>query len=171
ARLERADDVWLLVFDGRSLHLQDAKGLRQLAALLSSPGTPIPATALARPRGGGRGAAAPPRNAQGDLSEQRARAGELREEIAEARAFNDPERRARATAELELLAAELADGGHAVSGERARINVTRAIRAALRRIAAHEPELGHMLQRTVRTGSSCVYRPDPDAPLHWHVSA
>ena len=50
------------------------------------------------------------------------------------------------------------------------MNVTRAIRAALRRIDEHEPELGRLLQRTIRTGTSCVYRPDPDAPLRWEVA-
>jgi len=58
-----------------------------------------------------------------------------------------------------------------VSAEHARVNVTRAIRAALRRIAAHEPELGHLLQRTIRTGTSCAYQPDPEIPLHWEVGA
>ncbi len=110
ARLVRTNDVWLLAYRERTVHLQDAKGLRQLAALLASPGMPIPATTLA-----GSGPAAP--------------------------------------------------------GEHARVNVTRAIRAALRRLEAHDPELGHILQRCVRTGASCVYHPDPDSPLVWDVSA
>ena len=160
ARLVRADEVWVLVYDGRRVHLQDAKGLRQLAALLASPGTPIPAVALATARTGA-----------DEHSDRRARAAELGDEIAEARSFNDPERVARARAELERLAGELEGDAKAAPGERARINVTRAIRAALRRIAAHEPELGHVLQRTIRTGASCVYQPDPDAPLVWEVSA
>jgi tetratricopeptide (TPR) repeat protein len=156
ARLVRHSDVWLLAFRGRTVHLQDAKGLRQLAILLGSPGMPIPATALATPSSGR------------VVSAQRAHADELLEEIAEARAFNDPERLARATAELERLAGQLAD---VVPAERARVNVTRAIRAALRRIEEHEPELGHQLQRSIRTGSSCMYQPDPDHPLVWDVSA
>ena len=149
-------------YRGRSVHLQDAKGLRQLAALLASPGTPIPATALAQPAPDAPAPAA---------ERQRARAGELGEEIAEARAFNDPQRLARASAELELLAGRLDGGVRTAPAERARVNVTRAIRAALRRIEAHEPELGRLLQRAIRTGSSCVYQPDPDIPLHWDVSA
>ena len=163
ARLHRTNDVWLLAFGGRSVHLQDAKGLRQLAALLACPGTPIPATALAAPVAAHSDAAGP--------AAQRARADELSEEIAEARAFNDPERLARATAELERLAGRLEDDASSGTGERARVNVTRAIRAALRRIETHEPELGHALQRAIRTGSSCVYQPDPDTPLVWDVSA
>ncbi|MDX6719729.1 MAG: eukaryotic-like serine/threonine-protein kinase, partial [Solirubrobacteraceae bacterium] len=163
ARLSRQHDVWLLDYDGRSVCLQDAKGLRYLAKLLGNPGTPIAAVALAAA-----GGASPL-----DLEAQRARVAELREEIAEARAFNDPERAARAGAQLEALAGELAAAGEheGAPGERARVNVTRAIRAALRRIAAHEPELGHRLQRTIRTGSHCLYRPDPDPPLQWEIRA
>jgi hypothetical protein len=162
ARLTRASEVWVLECDGRSVHLRDAKGLRQLAALLASPGVPIPAQTLAAP-------AAQPAGAAG-LAEQRVRARELREEIAEARAYNDPERAARASERLELLARELERAAAGASGERARVNATRAIRAALGRIETHEPELGRLLQRTIRTGASCMYQPDPDAPLVWEVS-
>ncbi len=162
ARLVRSSDMWRLDYEGRSVHLQDAKGLHQLAELLSSPGTPISAAALTQP-----GAREP----SAVLPAQRVRAGDLRDEIAEARAFNDPERAARAGARLEELAEELAGGASAVAGERARVNVTRALRAALRRISAHEPELGHLLQRTIRTGATCAYQPDPDTPLDWEVGA
>ena len=54
-------------------------------------------------------------------------------------------------------------------GERARVNVTRAIKAAVGRIAEHEPELGHLLRGTVRTGAACAYQPDPAMPLEWEV--
>ena len=162
ARLARASDVWQLDYDGRSVHLRDAKGLQQLAALLASPGTPIAAVALTSP-------AQQTPAAAGERAAQLALADELREEIAEARAFNDPERAARAGARLEALAAEVQGRAEAVPAERARVNVTRALRAALRRISAHEPELGHVLQRTIRTGTSCVYHPDPDSPLDWEV--
>lgn len=164
ARLVRTDGVWQLAYRGRTVHLRDAKGLGHLAALLASPGTPIAAMTLAASRGAGGGGA-------GGLAAQRARVGELSEEIAEARAFNDPERVARARAELEQLAGRLEGDVHTPPAERARVNVTRALRAALRRIEGHEPELGHILKRSIRTGSSCVYQPDPDAPLHWDVNA
>ena len=165
ARLRREHDVWTLDYEGRSVCLQDAKGLRHLAALLASPRTPIPAVALAGP-GTVAGSAAR------DLAARRARAEELREELAEARAYNDPERVRRAGAELDALARELAHAGgpRGVPGERARVNVTRAIRAALRRIAEHEPELGRVLQSTIRTGGACAYEPDPDLPLLWEIA-
>jgi hypothetical protein len=165
ARLSRERDVWRLDHEGRSVRLQDAKGLRHLATLLANPGSAIPAAVLAAA-----GEQRPGPAASG-LSAQRRRAGELREELAEARLFNDPERVAGARAQLDALAAELARGGGGAGapGERARVNVTRALRAALRRIAEHEPELGRLLQRTISTGASCAYRPDPDAQLRWEV--
>jgi tetratricopeptide (TPR) repeat protein len=58
------------------------------------------------------------------------------------------------------------DGSHA---ERARVNVTRAIRTALRRIAGYDPRLGRELASAVRTGAYCAYEPDPRRPLRWTV--
>jgi len=158
ARLTLEGAVWRLEHEGRSVRLQDAKGLVHLATLLASPGRSIPATELAG--GGGRGFAA-----------QRERAADLSEELAEARSFNDPERVARVRAQLEALAGELAQpgGGGSAPAERARVNVTRALRAALRRIAEHEPELGRQLQSSIRTGATCAYRPDPETQLRWEV--
>jgi tetratricopeptide (TPR) repeat protein len=73
---------------------------------------------------------------------------------------------------LDLVAAvdgggrDRAAGSH---GERARVNVTRAIRTTLKRIAGYDAALGHELQRTIRTGTFCVYNPDPQRPLTWRV--
>ncbi len=168
AALRRQQDVWLLDYDGRSVVLQDAKGLHHLAALLASPGTPIAALELA---GAASGRAAPPPG--GKMLTYRARATELREELTEAQDFNDPERISRIREQLEELATEVAaaDVSTSAAGERARINVTRAIKAAVRRIEEHEPELGRLLRQTVRTGTTCAYEPDPGAPLEWAVTA
>lgn len=119
ARLSRERDVWILDYAGRSVCLQDAKGLRHLATLLANPGTPVPAVVLAE----GPGA--------------------------------DP----------------VASGAKGVTQERSRVNVTRSLRATVRKIAEHEPELGRLLQVTIRTGASCTYEPDPDSALHWELRA
>jgi hypothetical protein len=164
ATLRREQDVWRLDYEGRSVVVQDAKGLHHLAALLASPGTAIPALRLAGDDGA---------DGLGDIEAQRARAQELREELEEAQRFNDPERIARAGEQLAALAGELsqsaADSGPAT--ERARVNVTRAIRSAIARIAGQEPELGQLLQKAVRTGATCSYEPDPGVPLDWSVRA
>jgi hypothetical protein len=57
-------------------------------------------------------------------------------------------------------------GSHA---ERARINVTRAIRSTLKRIAGYDARLGRELDSGVRTGTYCVYEPDPRRALRWVV--
>jgi hypothetical protein len=43
--------------------------------------------------------------------------------------------------------------------ERARTNVQRRLKDAIRRIAEHDASLGRYLHATVRTGTYCVYRP------------
>ncbi|TWH28374.1 hypothetical protein [Isoptericola variabilis] len=44
-------------------------------------------------------------------------------------------------------------------GDRARSAVTQRIRAAIRRIGEHHPELGEHLRTSVTTGTFCSYRP------------
>lgn len=54
--------------------------------------------------------------------------------------------------------------------ERARVAVTKRIRAAIAKIAAHHRSLGHHLDTTVKTGNACAYLPDPDRPIVWAVA-
>jgi len=53
--------------------------------------------------------------------------------------------------------------------ERARVNVTKALKAALARIEQHSPSLGRHLASTIRTGTFCSYVPDPQITTTWHV--
>jgi hypothetical protein len=165
AALRREQDVWLVEYGGRNICLHDAKGLHHLATLFEQPGTGIAAIALAGATAGG------PDHREAALVAHRVRAQDLREELAVAQAFNDPERVARARRQIELLAADVERTGGATSAatERARVNVTRAIKAAVGRIADQEPDLGHLLRSTVRTGTTCRYEPDPGVPLKWEV--
>jgi hypothetical protein len=55
----------------------------------------------------------------------------------------------------------------AAHAERARVNVTRAIRAAVANLARVHPGLGRHLAVTVRTGRYCAYTPDPRVPIAW----
>jgi len=65
-------------------------------------------------------------------------------------------------------------GGHdriaASAAERARLNVTRAVRAAIVKLIAAMPEAGRALDRRVRTGTYCVYLPGDD-PIRWIVQS
>jgi hypothetical protein len=54
-----------------------------------------------------------------------------------------------------------------ISGERARLAVTKRIKAAVKAIHTHHPALGYHLSTAVKTGAYCVYLPDPDRPIVW----
>ena len=73
------------------------------------------------------------------------------------------------------LAAAVGLGGRdrplASGAERARVRVTRTIHNAIRRIGEQDDELGYELGATVRTGSFCVYEPDPRHPVEWRVKS
>jgi hypothetical protein len=182
AGLAREGELWTLTHGGGSYHLKDSKGMGYLARLLGEPHAEVHVVELQA------GAPAPELRAAAEpagtwLDEQakrayRARLGELEEDLAEAERFNDVERAARAREERELIGRELARavglGGRdrpAGSGaERARVNATRAIRTAIRRIEECDPSLGRHLDRAVRTGTFCVYDPAPQDEVTWAVN-
>jgi hypothetical protein len=91
----------------------------------------------------------------------------LREATEEAEARGDIDRAERAREEMDTIARELARasgrGGRARRAEssvdRARSAVQRRIKDAIQRIAEQDPDLGEWLQRTVRTGNYCSFRP------------
>ncbi|HKR98726.1 MAG TPA: hypothetical protein VJU79_04350, partial [Candidatus Dormibacteraeota bacterium] len=56
------------------------------------------------------------------------------------------------------------------AAERARVNVTRALRSAVERIAEQDEALGHHLNTCVRTGAFCSYNPGPGATA-WAVNS
>ncbi len=193
AELVREGEYWTVAFDGREMRVRDSKGMGYLAELLSHPEQEIEALALAGGRSTERASAAEVADAgltvstgsdlESLLDEQAKRAYRerlegLREEIDEADAFHDPERAANARAEYAAIAKELAGatglGGRdrraGTSGERARLNVTRAIRSAIARVSEHDKALGEHLSSCVHTGRMCVYRPDRRSPVAWTVS-
>jgi DNA-binding SARP family transcriptional activator len=182
AILRREGEAWLLRYEGRLVRLRDGKGIRYLAALLASPGNEIHALDLVRLETGTTGSvlvagdAGPMLDAQAKTAYRR-RVAELREELEEAERFNDPERAAAMREEMEAIASELSGavglGGRdrraASEAERARINVTRAIRTTLKRISDHDKPLGLELAATVRTGTFCAHEPDARHPVRWEV--
>ncbi|HEY7370877.1 MAG TPA: AAA family ATPase [Polyangia bacterium] len=164
-------DVWVLSCGDRVLRLRASRGLAMLARLVAEPGRELHVLDLG---GGGEGGA--PGVDTGDagpLLDAQARAAyrdryaDLEQAIDEAEADNDPARAARARAERERLADELARGvglggrerRAGAASERARVNVQRRLKDALDRITAADPELGRHLSRSVRTGTFCVYEP------------
>ncbi len=188
----REGDYWSVAFGDRTIRLRDLKGLRYLSRLLASPGREFHVLDLVI----GEGSAPVSGNASrepgltpsipGDAGEvldarakeaYRRRLAEIDEDIAEAQAIRDVERAARAGAEREFLVSELAravglggrDRRTDSAAERARASVTRAIRHAMTRIREYDQDLGTHLDNTVRTGTYCVYLPDPRVPPAWKV--
>ena len=191
----REGEYWTLAFDGHVCRVKGTRGMQYLAQLLRAPHQEFFAVALAsgtlagnEPASDGVGQGlATGLSVQADLSDAgevldaqaqaayKHRVAELRADLEEAQAFNDPGRVEKLQAELEFLTQELAQavglGGRsrkaASSAERARVNVTRAIRTAIARIAASHPSLGQHLAQTIRTGTACSYTPDPSQELPW----
>lgn len=189
----RRGDIWTIGPSHGPIQLRHAKGLTYVARLLGAPHVEFHAldlVAAEHDRGADAGAAA----ASGleiaggggsgpGLDDQakaayRDRIDELQEEIAEAESYNDPERAARARDELAFLVRELAravglggrDRKTGSDAERARVNVTRAIRTALRRIGEHDPALWRGLDSAIRTGTFCVYEPAPGDEPAWDLT-
>jgi hypothetical protein len=192
----REGEYWTVAYEGSVVHLKDAKGLRHLARLLAHPGREFHATDLeaaerqAAPRdprdvaGKGELAVRPDLGDAGALLDATAKAAyqarlkELEAELEEAERFNDPVRAAKARHEMDFLVGELARavglGGRgrraASHAERARLNATRAIRAAMSNLARANPSLGRHLSVTIRTGRYCSYTPDPRVPIVWRAN-
>jgi hypothetical protein len=198
AGMQREGVVWRFDYDGRVIHVRDSKGMRILAVLLGAPGVEM-AAVDAEARAGDATGAASSANASGAAADgltvrgpgdtalvgldatakeqYRHRLEDLREELEQAEAWSDVERAARAREEIELIGSELSAavglGGRdrplASDGERARVRVTRTLHSAIKRIAELDGDLGYELDATVRTGSFCVYEPDPRHPLTWRI--
>jgi non-specific serine/threonine protein kinase len=106
----------------------------------------------------------------------RRRLEELGEDLREAQDWSDPERIAAIEEEIDALTDELARatglGGRdrelASPAERARVSVTKAVRAAIRTIERHSPELGAHLSASVHTGRFCSYAPPSEEPPAWN---
>lgn len=180
----KTGEFWTVGLDGTSANVRDSKGMRLLDVLLSNPGRDVSARDLEAwaSAGAAREAAALTAAAAGDagplLDETarqayRRRLEELDAELADADAEGAAERSQRLHDERTALLAEIrrATGlgrraRRAGSGdERARLNVTRALRSAVRRIHASAPHVARHLDDALVTGSFCAYR--PAGPVSW----
>jgi len=173
----REGEYWAVGRPGAVVRLRDSVGMHHLAQLLADPGRGFAAVELVARRVGG----CLVQQGAGDVLDARAKAEyrrrieDLRDEIEEAERFGDLGRMGRARAQVQLVARELAravglGGRSRVAGsvaERARVNVTRTIRDAMRRIADQDLWVGHHLAARIRTGTFCSYTPDPDVSVHW----
>jgi non-specific serine/threonine protein kinase len=107
--------------------------------------------------------------------EYRQRLAQLGEDLQEARDWGDTERAARVEEEIDALTQALAEavgfGGRdrtfASPGERARVNVTKSIKTAIKLVGNHSPELASHLETSIQTGRFCSYATPGAAPPRW----
>jgi tetratricopeptide (TPR) repeat protein len=182
ARLVREGDYWSFHYGDRVVRLKDSRGVGYLATLLIEPDVDHFAVVLAagpREDGGAalRGDAGEVLDDQA-LGEYRRRTTRIETELEEARELGDEARQEALGLELEAIGAQLASavglGGRSRRTgspvERARQSVTKALRRVQLRIAEEHPRLGRHLEASLRTGTSCVFRTDPDRPVRWLVN-
>ncbi|MGQ0805522.1 MAG: hypothetical protein ACT4PI_16890 [Actinomycetota bacterium] len=186
AELTREGRWWVASFSGTSVRLQDSKGLGYLAELVAHPGSERHALDLVDRVEGVSPAGGVDRRALGDAGEvldtrartaYRRRIEELRAEADEALAEGRLEAAEAIQAELDQFVAQLAQafglGGRdrraASATERARLNVTRALRAAIAKLTDALPAAA-VLDRRVHTGLYCAYEPADDE-VRWIVQS
>jgi hypothetical protein len=174
ALFRREGDTWLLGFDGRTSRLHASKGLAVIATLLADPRREFHVIELvgSAPRMTARMGADPLLDEQA-IREFRERLAELADEVEDAEAMHDQERAATARAEYDTLvtrlSSDLALGGRSRPSdawpERARKTIRKRLQDALVRIENADPQLGHHLRRSIKTGAFCSY--DPAEPVTW----
>lgn len=180
-------DWWTVGCDETSVRLRDTKGMRYLAEVVAQPGVERHALDLVDLVEGVAAAdAGIDRRKLGHAGEMldarsralyRSRVTELRDQVEDALAAEDDERAAKVQGELDSLVAELARafglGGRERQAsnvaEKARLNVTRAIRKATSKLVEALPVAGAVLDRRVKTGVFCSYEPHPDDEILWSV--
>jgi len=175
--LRRDGQDWLLEAGPERARLRDSRGLHYLQALLAAPGSEILALDLAAGGSGLAVAGADPILDATAKDAYRRRIRELDSELAVAERAGDVVAAERVEKDRQALVAELRRasglGGRprlaGVDAERARVNVTRTIRAAIDHIAAVAPILGAHLQSSIRTGTACRYQPAAGGPARWRT--
>jgi tetratricopeptide (TPR) repeat protein len=189
ATLRRGDRGWVAEYATTRSRLRDTKGLRYLADLLRNPGVERHALDLVdRVEGVAADDHAVGRRQLGDAGElldararsaYRHRIEALRGQIDDALAAGAEEHAEVLQGELDDLVDQLAQafglGGRArrasSAAERARVNVTRALRAATAALDEAVPEAGTVLDRRLRTGLYCAYEPEDGDDVRWVVQS
>lgn len=166
--LEREGELWKVARGPTVVRIKDSRGVQLLARLIERPGEDIHVLALASDEG-----TSVPDSSAGTVLDDRARTSyrvrlsELDDALGAAEAAGDARSAARLEREKDALVAELARatglGGRARQAgsvtERARINIQRRLKDAVARITDADADLGRYLERALRTGTFCSFRP------------
>ncbi len=182
-------ELWTVAYKGKVNRLRDSKGLHHIAYLLRHPHRAIHVRDLDTTAIGEGSREVFPEGSihedlghAGEVLDAKAKAAywqrlnELQETLAAAKR-NNPQQAERIEQEIDALQDQLRhavgmnghdrfDGAHI---ERARVNVKRAIDAALQKIEPLDPELWLHLKTTIKTGMSCSYIPNLNLPSPWQL--
>jgi tetratricopeptide (TPR) repeat protein len=175
--LRRDGQDWLLQAGPEQARLRDSRGLHYLRALLAASGREIAALDLVA---GGPGLTPSDTGPLLDTAARntyRRRIRELDDELAAADRAGGSTAAGKAHQERQALIGELrrATGlagrprRATADAERARVNVTRTLRAAIHRITVTAPIAGAHLNSSVRTDTLCRYQPAPGGPARWQT--
>jgi hypothetical protein len=164
--LEREGELWRVAWGGKEARLKHSRSLELLQQLVESPGREFHVLDLAGGRNAMDAGDAGPALDEAAKRDYQRRIRELGAELDEAEGWADVGRCERLRAELEFLRVELARGvglggrnrRSSSAVERARVNLQKRLRSAVRRIAAVLPELGEHLDAQVKTGTYVSYR-------------
>ncbi|MGO9450123.1 MAG: ATP-binding protein [Candidatus Binataceae bacterium] len=192
----RSGEIWTLGSGGPTFALKDVKGLSYIQRLLQHPGQEFHAFDILRDPAdaepgtdksalladatisiGGLGDAGEMLDARAK-EDYRRKLRELREELEEHRARGNAERAQKIETDIDFIVREISravglggrDRRAGSAAERARLNVTRAIKTALQKISEHDDKLRELLERHIRTGVFCRYTLDVEAPIDWKFS-
>jgi class 3 adenylate cyclase/tetratricopeptide (TPR) repeat protein len=191
AVFRREGEFWTIRYEAETFRLRDVKGLGYIAMLLGRPGREVHVLELVQALEGlvpreqpvgsselplSTGDSGPLLDAQAKEAYRR-RLQELGEDLQQARDWNDSERVALLEEEVDALTDELAratglggrDREQPSPAERARVSVTKAIRAAINAIERHHQALGAHLSSSIHTGRFCSYAPPGEAPPDWRL--
>jgi tetratricopeptide (TPR) repeat protein len=191
-------EYWTLSHAGATVSIKDVKGFGYIQRLLQHPGEefhsldllhelPAPSNTSGDNRFSTKGEGIDSVGGLGDAgemldrqarSEYQRRYRELNDELEDLREKGKHQQAEKVESELEFLRRELAraiglggrDRRAGSAAERARLNVTRAIRAALQKISEQHPGFAELLDRSIRTGAFCSYKPDLTQPVIWKFS-
>ncbi len=190
-------EYWTIGYAGKNFSLKGSKGLSYIHRLLQHQGEEFHALDLLQGPGGGQVAGSErPREEWSNLSrdagvgdagemldaqakqDYRRKLTQLEDALGVANELSNSERAAEIQSEIDFIARELhravgmwgrdRRAGSAV--ERARLNVSRAIKSAIERVSEHHTELGKLLARSIHTGLFCSYVIDSSNPIKWQFS-
>ncbi len=165
-------DVWNLSFGGQTLQMPAMRGFDDIARMLARPNEDLHCADLADVKVQSAGMEVADARS---LQAYRLRLAELDSGLADAIAAEDDHLAEKLEAEREAVLREVGraagiGGRKRTSGganERARSAVTWRIRHAIRKIGKLHPPLGRHLERSLRTGTFCNYR--PEQPMDWQL--